>query len=94
MKTKSLKMTVKSILVVAVVGIALTALTGCGISHGPYRHGYDGQNYHNDADYYKGGYGFSENPSATPEYNQYTPGNRGYGSMRGYGPGRNGYCAW
>jgi hypothetical protein len=49
MKTKSLKMTIKSILIVAIVGFALTALTGCGISHGPYRHGYNGRNYRNNA---------------------------------------------
>ena len=89
MKTKSLKMAIKSILIVAVVGIALTALTGCGISHGPYRPGYDGQNYHNNADYYRGGYGYSGNPSDAPEYN---PDNRGYGSMMGYGPGQGAYC--
>ena len=47
MTTKSLKMTIKSILIVAIVGFALTALTGCGIGYGPYRHGYDGRNYHN-----------------------------------------------
>lgn len=92
MKTKSLKMTIKSILIVAIVGFALTALTGCGIGYGPYRHGYDRRNYHNSADYYRGGYGNSDNPSAAPEYNQYNPGNRGYGSMMGYGPGRSGYC--
>ena len=94
MKTKSLKMTIKSILIVAVVGIALTALTGCGISHGPYRSGYDEQNYHNNADYYRGGRGYSDNSSTAREYNQYNPGSRGYGPMMGYSPGRNGYCGW
>ena len=92
MTTKSLKMTIKSILIVAIVGFALTALTGCGIGNGPYRHGYDRRNYHNSSEYYKGGYGNSDNPSAAPEYNQYNPGNRGYGSMMGYGPGRGGNC--
>jgi hypothetical protein len=94
MKNKSLKMAIKSILIVAVVGFALTALTSCGISHGPFRPGNEGRNYHNNADYYKGSYGYSGNSSAALEYNQYDPGNRGYGSMMGYGPGRNGYCAW
>ena len=92
MTTKSLKMTIKPILIVAIVGFTLTALTGCGIGYGPYRHGYDRRNYHNNTDYYRGGYGNSDNPSAAPEYNQYNPGNRGYGSMMGYGPGRSVYC--
>jgi hypothetical protein len=96
MKIKSLKMTIKSILIVAIVGFALTVLVGCGIGYGPYRHGYDGRNYHNNTDYYSRGYGYSDNISAAPEYNQYNSGNRarGYGFMRGYGPGRGGYCAW
>jgi hypothetical protein len=84
MKTKSLKMAIRSILIFAIVGSALTALAGCGISHSPYRHGYDRQNYRNNTDYYWGGYGFSDNSSATPEYNQYNPRNRGYDPMRGY----------
>jgi len=83
MKTKFLKMAIKSILVVAVAGFALTALTGCGISYGLYQPGYDGQNYHNNADYYRGVYGYSDNPSASREYNQYNAGNRGYGSIIG-----------
>ncbi len=83
MKTKSLKMAIKSILIVAIVGFALIALTGCGIGHGPYRHGYDGQNYYNNADYDRSsGYGYSGNPST-----------RGYGSMMGYGPVRSGDCS-
>ena len=94
MTTKSLKMTIKSILIVAIVGLALTALTGCGIGYGPYGHGYDRRNYHNSAEFYKGGYGNSDNPSAASEYNQYNPDNRGYDSMTGYGPGRSGYCGW
>jgi hypothetical protein len=91
MKTKSLKMTIKSILIVAIVGFALTALAGCGISHGPYRNGYSGRNYPNNADYYRGGYDYSGNPSTAPEY---SPGNRGYGPMTGYAPSRSGYCRW
>lgn len=94
MKTKSLKMVIKLILLVAIVGFALTALTGCGISHGLYRPGHDGRNYHNNADYYRGGYGYPDNSSVAREYSQYNPGNRGYGSMMEYGPGRNGYCGW
>ena len=51
MKIKSLKMTVRSILIVAIVGFTLTAMTGCGMGHGPYRHGYNGQNYDNNSNY-------------------------------------------
>jgi hypothetical protein len=83
MKTKSLKMAIESILIVAIIGFVLTALTGCGISHGPYRHGYDGRNYHNNADYYRGGYGYSDNLSAASKYKQYNPGSRGYGPIMG-----------
>jgi hypothetical protein len=78
MKIKSLKMAIKRILIVAIVGFVLTALAGCGISQGPYRHGYNGRNYRSNADYYNGGYGYSGNLSATP----------------GYGSGRSGYCRW
>jgi hypothetical protein len=89
MKTKSLKMTINRIFIVAIVGIALTALAGCGIGQGLYRHGYNGRNYRNNADYYRGDYGYTGNPSAAPEY---SPDNRGYNSMTGYGTGRSGYC--
>ena len=90
MKTKSLKMAIKLTLIVAIVGFVLTAFTGCGISHGPYRYGYDGRNYNNNSDYYGSSLGYSGNSSTAPKY---TPGNRGYGSMMGYGPGRSGYCS-
>ena len=53
MKTKSLKIAVRTILIVAIVGFALTAMTGCGMGHGPYRHGYNGQNYDNNSSYYR-----------------------------------------
>ena len=89
MKTKSLKMAIKSILIVVVVGFALTLLTGCGIGYGPYRHGYDGRSYHNHADNYRDVSGYSGKLSATPGYNH---DNRGYGTMMGYGPDRSGYC--
>jgi hypothetical protein len=89
MKSESLKMAIKRIFIVAIVGFALTALAGCGISHSPYRHGYNGRNYHNNTDYYRGGYGYSDNSSADPKYN---PGNRGSGSMMGYNSGRSDYC--
>lgn len=84
MKTKVLKIA-KIVLVVAIVSFALTALTGCGIGHGHYRRGYDGQNY------YRSGPGHQNNLSNAPEYGL---GNRGSASMIGYGPGRSGNCAW
>jgi hypothetical protein len=57
MKIKYLKMAVRSILIVAIVGFTLTAMTGCGMGHGPYRHGYNGQNYDNNSNYYRSGSG-------------------------------------
>jgi hypothetical protein len=89
MNTKSLKMAIKRIFIVAIVGLALTALAGCGLGQGSYRHDYNGQNYRNNADSYRGGYRYSGNHSVAPEY---SPDNRGYDSMMGYGPGRSGYC--
>ncbi len=53
MKTKSLKIAVRSILIVAIAGFALTAMTGCGMGHGPYGHGYNGQNYSNRSGYHR-----------------------------------------
>ena len=89
MKTETLKMAVRPILIVAIVGFASTALTGCGIGHGPYRHGYDGRNSHNYADQYRIGYGDSGNDSTSRKYNH---NHRGDGNMMGYSPGRSGYC--
>jgi hypothetical protein len=66
METKSLKMTIKRILIVAIVGIALAALAGCGHSHGSYRnshsrgsyqHDHNDNNYRNNADNYRSGHG-------------------------------------
>jgi hypothetical protein len=91
MKNRSLKMAIKKIIIIAIIGFALTALVGCGIIQGPYRHGYNGRNYRNNADYNRSGYDYSDNLSATPEYD---PENKGYDSMMGYGSGRSGYCRW
>jgi len=55
MKTKSLKMTIKSILIVAIIGFTFTAMTGCGMGHGPYGHGNNGRNYNNNTDYQRSG---------------------------------------
>ena len=55
MKTKSLKMAIKSILIAAIVGFTLTAMTGCGMGHGPYGHGNYGRNYYNNSDYQRSG---------------------------------------
>jgi hypothetical protein len=54
MKTKFLKMAIQSILMVAIVGFTLTAVTGCGMGHGPYGHGNNGRNY-NNTNYQKSG---------------------------------------
>jgi uncharacterized membrane protein len=50
MKTKSLKMAIRSILIVSIIGFTLTAMTGCGIGHGS-----NGRNYYNNSDYQRGG---------------------------------------
>ncbi|MGD9976247.1 MAG: hypothetical protein AB7S77_24580 [Desulfatirhabdiaceae bacterium] len=44
MKKNVLKMAIKPITLIAILGLALTVLAGCGIGHGPYRYGYNG--YH------------------------------------------------
>jgi hypothetical protein len=89
MRFESLKITIRSILVVGIVGFVLTALTGCGISHGPYRHGYDGQNYYNNTDFYRSGYNYSGNVTTPSKYN---PGNRGDVPTIRYDNGRRGFC--
>jgi len=94
MKTKSLKMAIKSILIVAIVGFALIALTGCGIGHGPYQHSYDEQNDYRNADYDRSSYGYSGNPSTAPTYNSDNRGYGPYGPMMGNDRDRNGYCMW
>jgi hypothetical protein len=89
MENESWKVVIKRIFFITIVGLALTALAGCGISQGPYRHGYNGRNYRNNADNYRDVSGYSGNLSATPGYNH---DNRGYGAMMGYDPDRSGYC--
>ena len=51
MKTKSFKMAIRSILIAAIIGFTLTAMTGCGMGHGPYGHNNNGRNYYNNSDY-------------------------------------------
>lgn len=83
-------MAVRTFMMAVIVGFALIALTSCGISRIPYRHGYDGQNNSYNTEYYRNGNGYVGEPPAAPEY--YPGGRGGYGPMMGYGPGRNGYC--
>ena len=54
MKTKSLKIAIRSILIVAIIGFTLLTMTGCGMGHGPYGHGNNGRNY-NYTDYQRSG---------------------------------------
>jgi hypothetical protein len=91
MKSDSLKTVRRSILLAVTAGLTLMLLVGCGIGHGPYRHGYDGRNGYNNTNYYRSG-----NDSGSTSYttNDYVPGNRGYGPMNGDSYGRRGYCAW
>ena len=89
MKNESYKVVIKQIFFIAIVGLALTALAGCGISQGPYHHGYNGRNYRNNADNYRDGSGYSGKLSGTPGYKYDSS---GYGTMMGYDPDRSGYC--
>jgi hypothetical protein len=86
MGTNSLIMANKAIVKILIIGIALAILTGCGIGHGPYRHGYDG--YHvigSDYDY----------RNNTSNGAMYYPDGRGYHRRApGYGDGRGRYCGW
>lgn len=85
MRTKSLS-TRKAITLIVVLGFALAVLTGCGIGHGPYRHGYDG--YHGVGH----GNGYRDNAFNSA---MYYPNGSGYARHTpGYGDGRNGYCGW
>ena len=79
-KTKKAK---KTITIIAILGFALIALSGCGRSYGPYQYGYGGQ-YGNWS-----GYGSNSYP---PNASDYNPGYRGFDPRMGYGYNRGGYC--
>lgn len=69
---------------ITILGLALTALTGCGIGHGPYRNGYIG---------YDGVGSGNDYRNNVPYDTMYTPDGGGYERrMPGYGYGRGGYC--
>jgi len=71
---------------VAIIGLALTALTGCGIGHGPYRHGYTGYNDVGNNDGYRNNVPYSTmHGPAGGGYHRHTP---------GYSYGGGGYCGW
>ena len=89
MRFKPWKVTIRSILVVAVVGFILTALTGCGIGHGFYWHGYDGRSSYNKTDYHRNGYDYSGNVS---NFSKNIPGNMSGGSTIRYDNGRRSFC--
>jgi hypothetical protein len=86
MKIKSLMIANKSILIILILGLALAVLTGCGIGHGPYRHGYDGNPH------FRSGYGYRDTASNGPMYD---PDGKGYSyPANGYDANRGGYCGW
>lgn len=86
MKIKSLMIAKKSILIILILGLALAVLTGCGIGHGPYRHGYD-ENPH-----FRSGYGYYDTAYNGPMYDS---DGRDYARpAKGYGDNRGGYCGW
>jgi len=70
---------------VAILGLTLTALTGCGIGHRPYRHGYTGYNdVRNGGDY----------RTNVPHGTMYGQDGRNYRHMQGYGYDGSRYCVW
>ncbi len=73
-------------MLIAILGLALTVLAGCGIGHNPYRYGYDGYHGAGSGDDYRnsGSYGTMYGPDGSG-YHRRTP---------GYGNGRGGYCGW
>ena len=77
MKGDFLKVAISPLLLVAIAALALTILAGCGIGHGPHRHGYSGQ-YN-----YRGGYGCRNGPHYAPEFNS---DNTSYGPIGGVRP--------
>ena len=91
MKIESLKMAVRPILIVAVVGFALTALAGCGIGHGPQRHGYGKQQFNNHSHTYRNGYGEPTDNTTAPGHNA---GQGVSSSSTGHDYRNNGNCSW
>ena len=86
MKRNLLQKTIRPMMYVAILGLALTALTGCGIGHGPYRHGYTGYDDVGNGGNYR---------NNVPYGSMYGLDGRGYyRRMPGYGYGGSGYCGW
>gem|GEM_PF-3554205 len=73
-------------MLVAVVGLTLAVLVGCGIGHGPYRNGYNGYHAFRSGDYYR------SSGSHNASYD--TAGRVNHRYMPDYGSGRGGYCGW
>jgi hypothetical protein len=76
----------KVIMPIIVIGFAFVVLTGCGIGHGQYRHGYNG--YHGNGsrnDYQNSGYDDEMNGPDGRVYHR---------RMSGNGDGRREYCGW
>lgn len=88
MRSKTTKKPFKTILMVAVAGLALTILAGCGIGRGPFRHAYYGGPHD------RVGYADQGAPSAPSAFDAETRGYNTYGPAAGYGNRRGGYCGW
>ena len=78
------KMT-RPMMYVAILGLALTALTGCGIGHGPYRHGYTEYNDGRNGGDYR---------TNVPHGTMYGQDDINYHHVPGYGYDGSGYCRW
>ncbi|MGB3226321.1 MAG: hypothetical protein WBB23_26275 [Desulforhopalus sp.] len=86
MKRSFLQKPTRTMMYIVILGLALTVLTGCGIGHGPYRHGYNGYNdMRNGGDY---------RPNV-PYGTMYGPGGRSdHRHVPNHGYGGSAYCGW
>ena len=51
MKKGFIKKAARPILIIVIIGFALTVLISCGLGHGHNRHGYNGRNNYNNSDH-------------------------------------------
>jgi hypothetical protein len=85
MLSTTLNKYLRKFLLVAVVGLALTALTGCYLGGGPFRHAFIGGGHH------RGGTAYRSTPDGPQDFYSETG---GYGPAAGRGYRQRGYCGW
>jgi hypothetical protein len=91
MKTKYLKGSIGIVLKVALFSLLLLGLAGCGIGHGPQRHGYSKQQFNNHSHTYRNGYGEPTDNTTAPGHNA---GQGVSSSSTGHDYRNNGNCSW